>query len=100
MSILEKLWNTDATQMIKLLLRWQAAGQTFCISLWVFCRYEKLTARQSNATAANTNTAAAADTATAGTSAAAVAGPSSDQQASVPLATPPDHSIHAICRSD
>ncbi len=98
----EKLWNTDATQVTKLLLHWLAAGQPFCISLWVLCRYEKLTARQSNASAANTGTAAVAITATAGTAAAA-AGPSSGQQASAPLATPQetaDHSIHAICRSD
>ncbi|DBB15080.1 hypothetical protein WJX82_003450 [Trebouxia sp. C0006] len=62
--------------------------------------YEKLTAKHSNASAANTGTAAVANTATTGTAAAA-AGPSSGQQASVPLATPQetaDHSIHAICR--
>jgi len=67
----------------------------------VLCRYEKLTARQSNTSAANTGTAAAASIATAGT--AAAAGPSSGQQASVPLAVSQenaDHSIHAICRLD
>ena len=88
--------------MNSLLLCWQAVP-AICISLWVLCRYEKLTARQSNASAANTTTGtvSAATTATAGT--AAAAGPSSGQQASVPLAVSQenaDHSIHAICRLD
>ena len=91
--------------MNSLLLCWQAVP-AICISLWVLCRYEKLTARHSNASTANTaatGTAAAAITATAGTVAAAAASPSRGQQAYVPLAMPQenaDHSIHAICRLD